>query len=210
LAEVGDIIEVKDFQSLTNIEGDILNVYHFEVTSVTGTPVINNDGAAWVAWFYGDFILPILQVQNTALSHQRIEVNNLMDYTTEFGVFNPTTASLGQVTGNYSSAAIAWSFELVRLFRTTRNGSKRIAGVPEALVDNNVAAGTAPTNLQAVANMLESAQFVMNTGGTVGLSMRPVIIRKPPTVGVPPTVVNPVANVLYRGVGSQNSRKQLL
>jgi len=208
MASVGDIIEVKSFQTLENIAGDVLNVFHFEVTAVGGAPIINNMGADFVLWFYSAYVANVQLMQSASLFYNRIEVNNLMAYETEFGVFDAPANTRGSVNVAYNSPAAAWSFEFVRLFRTTRNGSKRFAGVPESLVDNNVIAGSAITSAAAAAAALEAEQEVGEGGATI--SMRPVIIRKPLLVTTPPTVINPVANVVFRGLGSQNSRKQLL
>jgi len=208
VAAVGDIIEVKDFQALSNIAGTILNVYHFQVSSVAGSPVINNMGADFLSWWYTDYLPPILAIQSGAASHIRIEVTNLMHYATEFGTFTPAAPVAGTVASEYNSPTAAWSFELVRNLRTTRNGSKRIPGVPEAFVANNVAQSPAPGLMPAVETMMGDTQTVGT--GSPNIIMIPVIIRKPVLVSTPPTVINLVSSVTWRGLGSQTSRKQLL
>lgn len=208
MASVGDIIEVKAFQTLENIAGDVLNVFHFEVTSIDGAPIINNMGDEFVGAIYGSYLNNVMLIQSQSLDYGRLEVNNLMAYATEFVVATPDTPFSGQVASPYNSPSAAWSFQFVRLLRTTRNGSKRFAGVPETLVDNNIIAPTAITAANAAATSLEQEVEVGGTGASI--TMRPVIIRKPTLVTTPPTVINPVASVAFRGLGSQNSRKQLL
>lgn len=208
MASVGDIIEIKDFQTMSNISGDILNVWHFEVLSVVGSPVVNNMGDFFTEAWRDDWFAPAINMQSNAVTHVRLEVNNLMHYTTEFGVFSFDPVFAGNVADQFNSSSTAWSFEQVRLFRTTRNGSKRIAGVPEVSVTNNVVAAGAVTAAAIVATRWADALTVGDE--SVSMVLRPVIIRKPALVGTPPTVINPVAAILFRGVGSQNSRKQLL
>lgn len=208
MAEIGDIIEIKDFQTLDNIEGDILNVFHFEVTAIEGTPVINNMEEAFVEAWYGSWLTPALAMQSENCYHVRIEVNNLMNYNTEFGVFLPDGTARGGVASEYLAPSTAWSFQQTRLFRTTRNGSKRVAGVPESLVTANTPTSGALTLAAAVATRWADELVVNNE--IPSISMRPVIIRKPLLVTTPPSVINPVQSVVFRGVGSQNSRKQLL
>ena len=158
--------------------------------------------------FYQSYLANMILVQSNRLTHVRLEVNNLMNYETDFGVFIPDPTIAGAVNDQYSSAGAAFSFQMLRLFRTTRHGSKRIAGVPESFVQDNVAVPAAVVALNAVADSLRSGVEVGGPGA--GFSLRPVIIRKPLLVTTPPTVVNPVSDCVYRGVGSQNSRKQLL
>lgn len=208
MPSVGDIIEVKDFQKLTNVAGDILNVYHFKVTAIAGAPTINAMSAEFETWWYTHFLTPILAMQCVYCQHDHIEVNNLMHYATEFGVFSPASPIFGTVSDEYNAPSTAWSFELARLYRTTRNGSKRLPGVPETFVANNQPVGPATTRYGAVETMMSAGQFVGTT--TPRIDMVPVIIRKPALVGTPPTVINDVVSAIFRGVGSQTSRKQLL
>lgn len=208
LATTGDIVEVKAFQSLANISGDILNVFHFEVTSSDPGAPINNLREEFLAAFYDDYLGPMIAMQSGHITHTRLEINNLMAYTTEFGVFSPDDPVTGAITGGYMTGPVAWSFQLVRVFRTTRNGSKRVAGVAEALADNNVPTSGAVALATDVADRWR--ETVAIGVGAEFMSLRPVIIRKPLLVTTPPTIVNPVSSVIFRGLGTQNSRKQLL
>ena len=209
MPSVGDIIEVKDFQSLANVSGEILNVYHFEVASLGTATSLQQIDEDFRDWWYDTFLTSILAVQTSGTTHTRIEVNNLNAYATEFFIITPLNPSNGDVIGEFSSSSAAWSIELVRTLRTTRNGGKRIAGVPEDFTSNNVATATAIGLLQDVTDNMSAGQQVPY-GVAQQMAMLPVIIRR----GIPPShvpqVVNPVGAAVYRGVGSQTSRKQLL
>lgn len=206
---VGDVLELKDFQTLANIEGDILNVYHFRVESIGSAIGLTLLGPHIVSWFYDAFLEVIRPLQSNQLEHVRLEINNLMAYETDFYVGSPAVATFGSEPSPFNSAQTAWSFQYVRTLRTTRNGSKRIAGVPESLVDNNMATATALSYINSAEGELGNVQTIDYPVGFT-MTMQPVIIRRGTSLAVPPAVVNPVGEVLYRGVGSQNTRKQLI
>lgn len=208
MPNVGDIIEFKDWQSLVGSSVPVLNVYHFRVETMTTPDALFNIRAALTSWFYDGFLVPVRNVQPQVLSHDYAEVNNLSNYAIDFCTIAPATLKQGAVASEFSANSVAWSFEYHRQTRSTRNGGKRIGGVPESLVSNNVATAAAITLLNACCIGFNNPDIVnYGTGDTMQLS--PVIIRK----GVPPSfvpaVVNDVASVSYRGVGSQNSRKRL-
>lgn len=194
---------------MTNILGDILNVYYFEVLSITTPVPLANITEDLETWFYTQFLPPILAIQSSAVTHARCEIDNLSAFETDFAIVTPDSPVVGTNAGPYLSAATAFSFQLVRLFRTTRHGSKRIAGVPESMVDNNLAIPGAATLLAAVATELQDTQ-VVEFGTSDSMTLRPVIAKTPTPPATLPTVFNPVTDATFRGVGSQNTRKQLL
>jgi len=206
---VGDVLEFKDFQTLSNVGGDVLNVYHWRVDTITSAIGLTLLGDYLAEWFYTGFLPTILALQSNAVIHTRLEINNLMAYETDFWVGTPASPVTGSVPGEYLSSTTAWSFQYVRQLRTTRNGSKRIGGVAESLAANNQpAAGTAA--------LLNAAASIMGSDPTVeyptdqNIQFSPVIVRKAADVSLPPLAVNPVTSVIWRGLGTQNTRKQLL
>lgn len=95
-----------------------------------------------------------------------------------------------------------WSFLYRRTYRTTFNGHKRFAGIVEANQANGVAVPTALTNLNSLANDL-------NTPLTIGgVTYTPAIVSRilNGTLRTTP-LVNPVNGVQYTGIGTQNTRK---
>lgn len=206
---VGNILEFKDFQAMSGIAGDILNVYHFQVDFIDTAIGLSQLGPLLTEDFYLTWIPFILAVQSSSLQHVRLEINNLNNYVSDFYVGSPAALSQGYVGSEFNASQVAWSFELVRTTRTTRNGSKRIAGVPEQSVANGVATAGALTLLNVAAvNLASQWVYEYSAGNSIGLS--PVIIRRGISPSQVPALVNSVSDVVYRGVGSQNTRKQLL
>lgn len=209
MVQDGDYIQVIDKQTLTNISGSVLNVYYFEVLSVSGTPIINNMKEDFITWWTDWMFATLLPLQCVSAVHRGLTINNLNAYQTEFLDFDYDTPITGSVSDNFSSPTTAWSFQLARLFRTTRNGSKRIAGVPDTMVSDNVPVGNGPTAIaNHIANMALGLPIADGTANEVAVRM--VIPKSPIPPATLPTVFNPVASWIFRGIGSQNSRKQLL
>lgn len=209
MTAVGDVLRIKDFQSLQNIEGEVLNVYFYKIVSQTGAPVLNNMSAQIEAWMIAEFLPPILAAQTDGTLHVRVDIDNMMAFETEFVSVTYDESPQGVAVEQYASASAAWSFQLIRQLRTTRHGSKRIPGIPESYVSNNVATGsgvTATTNLAAHLG----SQIELDTGTGIVMQLAPVIAKTPVFPATIPSVFNNVLSASYRGVGSQNSRKQLL
>lgn len=194
---------------MANIAGEILNVYHYRVRTVSAPTLISDDPEGWAQAFSDSVMDACRDIQTNGVNHVRIDINNLMAYATDFTSLTYVSPLPGLVAQEYTSAATAWSYQLIRTTRVTRHGHKRIAGVPESWVNNNV---LLPANAALVNGFSANLQspIVMTVDGTVLVQLDPVIIRKGATVGVPPTAVNLVSDAAYRGIGSQNTRKQLL
>jgi len=209
VVSTGDFIRVKDFQSLANVEGEVLNVYFFEVASISSANALFLMREAIEDWWYTEFLPPILAIQTNQLTHTRLEVDNMSNFETDFVVINPASPIAGTNAGPYLASATAFSFQLTRLNRTTRHGSKRIAGVPESMVDNNLAVSGATTLLASAAIQMQQG-YTIEYGVSEEMTIVPVIAKTPVPPDVLPTVFNPIVGAVFRGVGSQNSRKQLL
>lgn len=206
----GDILEFIDQQTATGIEGLVFNVYHFKVTAISpGLNLVLINEFLTTFW-YEEFLTHVVGVQSADIQHTTCIVNNLMHYDTDFTILSPETPLGGAVGVAYNAPATAWSYQLVRQDRTTRNGSKRFIGVPETWVDHNIIQSIATEALADLQNALESGwTFDIGDEGQ-SMSMIPVIVRKPVVVTTPPTVINNVSGCLFRGIGSQNTRKRLL
>lgn len=208
MVSTGDILRVKDVQTLTNVEDEMINVYFFEVTAILGAPVLNNLGEFVEAWWYQGIIPLLTPTQSSSLAHVRLEVDNLMDFAEEFVVVTPDTPVSGESLSSYVSPMATYSLQLERQFRTTRNGRKGIPGVASGLVVNKVIAPTAIEDLLAFGEAIVSPPAI-DTGTGVSISMRGVIVRATANSSIPPTIINPIIGVNVRGIGSQGTRRSL-
>lgn len=208
MVQVGDVIRIKDVQVADGIDREMLNVYFFEITAVTGLPVLNSLGEFFSNYWIGNLIPDLLASQASQLQHIRIEVDNLMAFETEFFVFSYAEAVPGEIIDDQVSTVLTFSLQLNREFRTTRNGRKGIPGVGKSMAANNeIAPGVLETLTEFGSTLLSPPNFSTGTG--VGFSMLPVIAKTPTPPATIPTVFNGVNGVTIRGVGTQNSRKVL-
>jgi len=194
---VTDTYQIVDKQSyLAGMSA--INVWHYQQTSLgSGASQCVNLNNAFIAG-----ILPTLvQTQLTLVTHDVLETINL----TVPGDFEnrPLLATSGTQTGEGMPPYVSWAFTLYRASRLSRNGYKRIVGVPESLVSNGVAIPAAASYLTAFAALLASPI----TDPVSGAVFKPVIYRKyaTSTGGLPGTF--DVAAGVYGGVSTQNTRK---
>lgn len=209
MVATGNHIRIKDFQTMDNIEGDILNVYFFEVLALTiGTPL--SDMATELGnWWANTFLTDILAIQCTTVHHTRIEVDCMENFVADSAIIPFSPFVSGNVGGDYMSSAVSVSFQLIRDNRTTRHGRKAIAGASDTFGVNNVATPAALLLFTEVAENLQDAWSIdVGPGGTMLLS--PVIAKTPVPPATLPTIYNGVVGAQYRGFGTQNTRKQLL
>lgn len=205
----GDHIQLKAFQTLANVSGDVLNVFWFEVSSITSPQPLVSIAPYLKTWFQGDFIPPITAMQTAGVQYTRIEVSSVENFETDFAIIDLDSTCKGQVVGEFSSSAAAWSFQLNRTTRVTRNGSKRFAGVPEEQVQNNLPSSTALLYAEEVQVVLYDVPPIP-LGMAGEMSLLHVIPKTPTPPATLPSTFNRVSGVSFRGVGSQNTRKQLL
>lgn len=205
----GQHIQMKAFQSMAGIEGEILNVYYFEVFSLALPNALYNMRDEISEWYAEIFVQPILDIQTTGVTHTRLEVATIENWEVDFAVIDLPGGVIGANASNFTASSTAWSFQLVRQNRTTRNGSKRYAGVPEDAANNNVALPGIVPYLAAVEAMLGGPTDVPLVLGEV-MTLLPVIAKTPVAPAKLPSVFNNVTGALYRGLGTQNTRKQLL
>jgi hypothetical protein len=209
VAQVGDVIRIKDVQQLTGVSKELMNVYYFRVLAAAGSPVLNNLGPALVDW-WTDAVLPdLLEVQSAGLTHVRLEIDNLMDFEDEFVVVAPPAPVAGVVAGDYSGPSNTYSMQFNRALRTTRNGRKSLAGVPDTAFAGNVVAPAVVELLMSFGDtVVAPPAFDNGTGVTMTFAM--VIAKTPVPPATLPTIFNDVTGATFRGLGSQTSRKQLL
>lgn len=193
---------------MVGVEGDLLNVYYFRVTGVTGSPILNESGVGLESWYVDDFGGIISTVQVTTLTHQSILVESIENWATEFIDLPILPTLAGQVGGDPMPTSVAWSFNYGRVLRTTRNGRKSIPGVPETQTAGNEPTGAALLLLNQVAVYLGQGWTIDNQDGS-GWAMSPVIAKTPVPPATLPSVYNNVSAVSFRGIGTMNTRKRL-
>lgn len=209
MVTVGDILQIKDIQSLVGIADEIMNVYYYEVLAMTGPIALPLVAETFSLNFVDAFVTVILDIQASQCAHTRLEVNNLMAYTTDFFSFTYENPFEGQVISSAGASSTTLSFQLVRQFRTTRNGRKGIGGIPVDWIQDNTALAAHVEEISSVQSILSSG-LVFEVADGVEITLAPRIVRVPAVTSTPPTVINTVASAAFRGVGTQNTRKQLL
>lgn len=196
-ANVGDIIRITDRQ--TCLGQQVLNVYFYRVNDIT---IITGDYLGMFAASFVDIVLDeVRNLQHEDLTHDELFLENLSNgvdiqtYTEGF----PLTGN--QTGGDIMPPYVSWGFQLLREERNTRNGYKRIGGVPEFMVTAGVFDAD-PALLEAVENAL-GADF---TSGIVTYAA-PIILKHPVTVPLVSPVFSNISAGLYKAVGTQNTRK---
>lgn len=177
------------------------NVFYFRISSLNNPPDEVDDLAAAF-----DFtLLPLIRaVTSEALSFETLELLNISQppATALFGQFAYSSLVTGDVIGPYEPRFVSWGFRLNRRFRATRNGYKRFGGV----ASSNVSDGVATSGILPDLIVLQNALGTFISDGSSNISAFPHIVRLTPTGG--PAVINPVANAVFYGVTTQNSRKR--
>jgi hypothetical protein len=204
-----DVIRIIDVQTFDPSEFHALNVYYFQVSGLI-LPVTWAEFADLAAqWFIRSYINLVRAQQSSGIRHTAVEVSNMMDYITEFYTYIPTELFAGQIIGEYPSFQDAFSLKFVRTTRATRNGSKRIPGVPETSIANGAVLPGVSTLLNVAAAYMGQPHAIEFPVGTPFATMTPVILGSPVVPPIVPTIINPVDHAEFRGLGSQNTRKHL-
>jgi len=197
---VGDIYQIKDTQLLNgDAENPFLNVYYYRCTVADG-----DVGAIEVeAEFEGTVGLEVIKVQSSYIQHIQHEVVNLqslVDFTST-GFVPP--AGTGLLGGSFMPPTNCWSFIYHRASLASRNGWKRIGGLPSDQVINGAPSGAMLVKLQALADVLEATMTVGDA------QLKPVIVRKTPVEDSAPIYsAFAITGVSYDKVGTQNTRKR--
>lgn len=121
---INDIVRMKCFQTMQGV--DLLNVYYLQFVGVdSGTPNLLEFTESW-AEFMNDNVWSFL---STGLTVDRVLAENLTD---GVSLTDLSTTYVGTSAGDAMPAFNAISVTMNRQTKATRNGSKRIAGLPEA------------------------------------------------------------------------------
>lgn len=197
-AGLGDLIQITDYQ--TYIGQQVLNVYYYRVTSITG--LAGNYLQVLAEWYRDTVLPPVRAIQNVGVIHTSIEARNLSNGIDFYQLAISLTGNIVLVEDQRSPSFMSVGFKLNRESLATRNGYKRYAGLDEGKMrENNYNIGTTEsTNLQ---NAL-ALDIIL---GAVTVA-EPIIVRKPlpDPVGTGFTYSS-IGSASYRGLGTQNTRK---
>jgi len=195
---VGDVIKISDCQTLFG--QSLCNIFYYVVTVWTGNADIDDIISDWIT-----FVLPgITPIQHVDLTHVNIAAENVTTGL-EFGAQAISVA--GQIASAPSMPSyVAGSFRLERATRLTRPGFKRIAGIPESLVDDNDFDVALAAVINAAGSMAATLGMVTPAPGDGTLV--PSIVGRQPDGSLdlarisPVTTVSPVVDI-----STQVSRK---
>lgn len=196
--ELGDFVQIIDKQLYLGEE--IMNVYHYRYIVIS--PATSDIYSALADWFEDNVISNVINLQSESLTHTAIEIKNL---TNQLDIFTKSVDIDGVVdvdAGENSPSFVAVGFILRRESAATRNGAKRISGIPDGGISGN-APNYNPTVISAL-------QDVFASDVVLGVlpSFEPVILRKPAIPGDPPTTYASIGSAQMRPtMSSQNTRK---
>jgi hypothetical protein len=118
-------------------------------------------------------------------------------------LFESAFGGVGSLGGDVYSPFVAFTFKYNRSTTLVRNGSKRIAGVPESCSSDGIAI---TSGQRALLDVLANDFSATLTGDITNYT--PVIFHK---TNVPPDplagISYPITSVSYSHIGSQNTRK---
>lgn len=197
MGSVGDVYQVKLFQTLLNV--DVLNVWYY-ILETQGTG--SNLASVLAGEFDTDIIPPLTEIQTTDLTYTQLEVVNL-GLLTEFSATpgSGLSATNGVRGGQVLPAFFCASFRYQRAAIGQRYGYKRIAGIQDQDVDGDGIESGRTTDYTAVATAFAA---VLDDGA--GNTWAPYIARRPITLGVNPTGYVS-KGVDFNGWTTQSTRK---
>lgn len=199
---VNDIVQITDVQSF--LDQVMLNVYFYRIVSLETLADYSD-----VAEAFDNIVRGVVTtIQALGVNHPRILVQNL---TNGVDIHEQVDARTGENGGDGLASFYALGFRLVRTDATTRHGSKRIGGIPEAFVVGNALQSTGPTLANNIAAAM-AADIVRS--GTVDhdLVAEPVIVGRFPEGHAQEgqlnlAVINPVQAAQFIRVTTQTTRR---
>lgn len=205
--EQGDIIQVTDVQMMDGYVNPILNVYYFRVATMTVETPLNIYADQLGESFASEYLSVIKDIQSNRIHHTEVRFFN-MSFQQEEAVYIYDNPINGGLAFDSVPANLTYSFRLQRSTRLTRSGRKGISGVvDDAIINSRVLNPIFAISVSAVAERLATPWLV--EGESADAALLPIIVRVPDNPGTVPTVTNVVSGAVFRGFGTQNSRKAL-
>jgi len=198
----GDLYTLVDQQIYVTADANpALNVYAFRQNSGSGTAIDLANA------FRGAILPLIVGVQSVAVGHVDFTVTNL-DNPSDF-VVSPVSSEdgTGTQTGDCLPRYNAFAFFYARATRDSRNGWKRIMGVPESVQVNGEVTNSG--ELAALATLAAGMAAGLVDGG--GNSWSPRIYRREvikDDVVIVARADFGISGVSYHGLTTQNTRKK--
>ncbi len=197
-AALGDLLQATVKQ--TYLGQQVLNVYHYRVTSITG--LISNYLELFALFIDDTINDAVAQMQLNSLVYTEIETRNLsngIDFHVE-----PLTRTGDRTDGgsNAVPSFVSAGFQLIRESLATRNGYKRYAGLDDGLlVNNSYLIGS------TIQGDIEAALAADWVEGVVTVA-EPIIWGSPrASAPVGAYTYSSIGAAIYREVGTQNTRK---
>jgi len=181
-----------------DISNVINNVFAYEAASAGCNAAGLSDG------FGVDVLTDIANICSSAMSFDQILVVNLDDPAD----FNIEPISIyGAGNSAYMPKFVAFGFEYVRAVRGVHNGRKSFGVIAEDAVVDGSAASAVVADLNTLAGKLAANVVDAATNDYI-----PRIWRRAGSYGTPPAsfpdTYYPISGVVYKAVGSQNTRKK--
>lgn len=191
---LNDLYRLIDRQTLLGQE--VLNVYYYKQSTAAGSSIMLMEA------FFADVVAPMLPLQSNALTHTRIDVENLtgvVDYVEQVLLGNNIGTNTGEALPPFVCYGIRWN----RASRLSRHGYKRIAGVTETTQNGGGLVSTFDDEMATLVTAMQTP--VTEDTGPSGYT--PVIVRK--TGSAPNYTYDDfeVGSCQFTGITSQVSRK---
>jgi len=178
--------------------GDIQNVFAYEQVAGTGNAHTLADA------FLDDVVSALVAIISVQTLFTEIYVVNL-DLDSDF--WTKSISNSGVITGDALPPFVSATFEYVRTTRAVQNGRKAFGTIPESSQIGGVAVPDYVTACNTLGDILEDGIQDITTGS----DWSPRIWRRPGTyasgVILAPGLFYPVADIVFRGISSQNTRK---
>lgn len=188
---------------------DVINSFYFEVDMNGGA--LSGDDAELFS--IGKHMWDNIKAELRAVSANHITFNSVDVFKADgsdvgdSGFYTiPTDERVGLVDSAALPPFVSWTFQYTRPNASFRHGYKRFSSVPETLTDNGLPTSGAETLLIALANKLKASVPLEVSG--VAPFMRPALVQREKNgQPVDPDVWYLPSTVIYKKIGSQNTRK---
>lgn len=197
-ASLGDLIQITDFQ--TYLGQVCLNVFYYRWFTA---PAIGNEylEALWTE-YRSDVMDQMIKLQVEQVVHNNLQVKNLSNGVDFYEDDPNRTGLIDAPDSEILPSYVALGFKLIRDSLVTRNGSKRIVGVPEGNVSGNTYVGLG-VDIESFENALVGRLSV----GIIEVAA-PIIVKRPITPPVGDTYIySSVNGASFSGMSTQNTRK---
>jgi hypothetical protein len=175
----------------------VINSYHYALNSGSAPVTLN----ALAADFASVVIQPVRAIQTTAMLWESVLVQDVDPTGLAFTLtFSPAEA--GNVSDESLPPFACWSFLMVRHNRSTFNGHKRFAAIPETWQSEGVISAGHTT---AIGNVQTALAASINAGSGTYIPVIYSTILNGVLRATP--LVNLIDSAQFKGITSQNTRK---